>query len=271
MRARTRIAAVVATAAAVLTCIAGPAPAAEPTRAPSLVRTPAAEHASAVPKALAARVAVAPPIPGARRFNGQITRDVRQVIVVSAAAWSSTTGTARLYIRSSRRWRLVATWPARLGYSGLIQGTRRVQGTGKTPAGVYPMTTAFGRAANPGTTLPYTRVDDDQWWVEDRTSAYYNQMRRASLGGFHVTTAGANGSEHLARMGAQYDNVVVIDFNRPHPAIGRGAGIFLHSFGRGATAGCVAVSHAHMVSVLRWLKVPLHPRIIIGPTSWLNA
>jgi L,D-peptidoglycan transpeptidase YkuD (ErfK/YbiS/YcfS/YnhG family) len=96
-------------------------------------------------------------------------------------------------------------------------------------------------------------------------------MRRASLGGFHVTTAGYNGSEHLARMGSQYDHVVVIDFNRRHPVVGRGAGIFLHSFGTGATGGCVALSHAHMTSIMRWLKAPLHPRIIIGPTSWLNA
>jgi L,D-peptidoglycan transpeptidase YkuD (ErfK/YbiS/YcfS/YnhG family) len=265
MRTATRFGAALATAVAALATAVAPAPAI----------TTTATAAAAVPRSIApaavTRVAMAPAVPGARRFTGQITADVRQVIVVSASSWRSTTGVARLYIRSGSRWRLVATWAARLGYSGLVPGTRRVQGTGKTPAGVYPLTTAFGIASNPGSSLPYTRVNDDQWWVEDRTSAYYNQMRRASLGGFHVTTAGYNGSEHLARMGSQYDHVVVIDFNRRHPVVGRGAGIFLHSFGTGATAGCVAVSHAHMTSIMRWLKAPLHPRIIIGPTAWLNA
>ena len=194
------------------------------------------------------------------------------MIVVSAASWRSTVGIARLYSRTpGSHWHLVAQWSARLGYGGLVAGTRRVQDTGTTPAGVYPMTTAFGIQADPGSSLPYTRVNDDQWWVEDRTSAYYNQMRRASLGGFHVTTAGYNGSEHLARMGTQYDHVVVIDFNRPRPVVGRGAGIFLHAFGRGATGGCVALSYRHMTATMRWLKLSLHPRIIIGPAAWLNA
>ena len=235
-----------------------------PVAAPSLVL--AAPRASAT-----VTTASAPAVPGARRFNGTITSDVRQVIVVSASSWRSTSGVVRLFVRSGSHWKQVAKWSARLGYGGLVRGTHRVQGTGTTPAGSYTITTAFGIRSDPGTALPYTRVDDDQWWVEDRTSAYYNQMRRASLGGFHVTTAGYNGSEHLARMGSQYDHVAVIDFNRRHPVIGRGAGIFLHAFGTGATAGCVAVSYAHMTSALRWLNPAQHPMILIGPSSWLNA
>jgi L,D-peptidoglycan transpeptidase YkuD (ErfK/YbiS/YcfS/YnhG family) len=258
MRRATRFGAALASALAALATTVSTAPA-----------TPA--DAASVPRATAAAAALAPAVPGARRFTGQITADVRQVIVVSATSWRSTVGTARLYARvAGGRWHIVATYSARLGYGGLVAGTRRVQGTGTTPAGNYSMTTAFGIQANPGTSLPYTRVDDDQWWVEDRTSRYYNQMRRASLGGFHVTTAGYNGSEHLARMGSQYDHVVVIDFNM-HPVVGRGAGIFLHAFGRGATAGCVALPYRSMTATMRWLKASLHPRIIIGPASWLNA
>ena len=247
--------------------------------APALAPASAVATASVVPVAAAAprvaapvvAAATAPAVPGARRFNGTITSDVRQVIVVSASSWRSTTGVLRVYARYGKHWKQIAKWSARLGYGGLVSGTHRVQGTGTTPAGSYAITTAFGIRANPGTTLPYTRVDDDQWWVEDRTSAYYNQMRRASLGGFHVTTSGYNGSEHLARMGSQYDHVAVIDFNRRHPVIGRGAGISLHAFGTGATAGCVAVSYAHMTSVLKWLDPAQHPRIIIGPSAWLDA
>jgi L,D-peptidoglycan transpeptidase YkuD (ErfK/YbiS/YcfS/YnhG family) len=261
----------VTTLAAVATTVstAPAAPAASWSRTPAAA---AASRAATAPRATAAAaVALAPAVPGARRFNGQITADVRQVVVVSAASWRSTVGIARLYARVvGGRWHLVATYSARLGYGGLVAGTRRVQGTGTTPAGSYSMTTAFGIKANPGTSLRYTKVDDDQWWVEDRTSRYYNQMRRASLGGFHVTTAGYNGSEHLARMGSQYDHVVVVDFNM-HPVVGRGAGIFLHAFGRGATAGCVALPYRNMTATMRWLKASLHPRIIIGPASWLNA
>ena len=260
-----RILSTAAAGIAVVAVLVGPTP---------VVATAAGSPRAAVavaPRAASPLTTMAPAVPGARRFTGTISSDVRQLIVVSASSWRSTTGVVRLYVRSGSHWKQIAKWAARLGYGGLVRGTHRVQGTGTTPAGSYTITTAFGIRSDPGTALPYTRVDDDQWWVEDRTSAYYNQMRRASLGGFHVTTAGYNGSEHLARMGSQYDHVAVIDFNRRHPVIGRDAGIFLHAFGRGATAGCVAVSYAHMTSALKWLNPAQHPMILIGPSSWLNA
>jgi L,D-peptidoglycan transpeptidase YkuD (ErfK/YbiS/YcfS/YnhG family) len=71
-------------------------------------------------------------------------------------------------------------------------------------------------------------------------------------------------------VGAQYDWAAVIDFNRPHPVVGRGAGIFLHANGRGATAGCVSVPHATMRTVMRLLSAAAHPRIAIGPATWLD-
>ena len=46
------------------------------------------------------------------------------------------------------------------------------------------MTQTFGRQADPGTAMPYTRLTDDHWWVQDRRSPYYNQMRLGSQGGF---------------------------------------------------------------------------------------
>ncbi|MBI1376881.1 MAG: L,D-transpeptidase family protein [Frankiales bacterium] len=242
---------------------AGVAPASAPGRAATSAA--AATRAAAVVPA----VVYAPAIPGAAPYRGIVRADVRKVIVVTAASTRSTVALLTLYRRSGAGWHRVSTWPARLGYGGLVPGWRRVQGTGTTPEGSFAITTAFGRRANPGTSMPYTKVTDDDWWVEDRTSAYYNQMRRASQGGFHVTTHGYNGSEHLARMGSQYDYVAVVDFNRPHPVIGRGAGIFLHAFGRGATAGCVSIQWAHMRQVLQWLHPGDNARIIIGTRAFL--
>ena len=213
----------------------------------------------------------APHIPVASRYDRTIPSRVRQVIVVSAPGWRSTRGTLTLYSRSGAGWHRVATWPARLGYGGLVVGTRRVQDTGTTPAGNYSITEAFGRASNPGTAIPYTHVTDDHWWVEDRRSAFYNEMRLGRLGGFALRTKGYNASEHLERMGTQYDYAAVINFNRPNPVVGRGAGIFLHAFGTGSTGGCVAVQYAHMREALRWLRPAAYPRIIIGQSGWLAS
>lgn len=216
-------------------------------------------------------VRTAPHIPGAARYDGLIPASVRQVIVVTAPRWRSTTGTVLLYQRSGSGWKRIASWGARLGYGGLVVGTRRVQGTGTTPAGAYRITQAFGRLSDPGTLLPYTRVGRDHWWVEDRRSAYYNQMRLGRQGGFALRTTGYNASERLWYMGAQYNYAAVVDFNRPNPVVGRGAGIFLHALGTGATGGCVAIRADRMRLTLRWLKPDQHPMIIMGQSTWLNA
>ena len=211
----------------------------------------------------------APAVPGARRYTGRIAADVRQVVVVRAAHWSSTRAMLTWWSRTPTGWHKVGTATARLGYGGLVRAARRVQDTGTTPAGNFRMTETFGRRADPGTAMPYTRLTDDHWWVQDRRSQFYNQMRSGRLGGFARRSHGLNGSEHLARMGAQYDYVSVIDFNRPGPVVGRGSGIFLHAYGDRTTVGCVSIPRSQMRRLLRWMTPGAHPHIVIGPSTWL--
>jgi L,D-peptidoglycan transpeptidase YkuD (ErfK/YbiS/YcfS/YnhG family) len=146
----------------------------------------------------------------------------------------------------------------RIGYGGLTDGATRTQGNGTTPTGTYTMTEAFGIRANPDTALPYRRVGVGDFWVEDNNSAFYNTYRNESQGGFDTTLplSDPNGSERLLDFPGQYDYVIVINVNRapdtqkPY----RGAGIFLHVRGSGATAGCVAVSSSEMVTMLRAMR-----------------
>ena len=219
---------------------------------------------------MGASPAWAPHIPGARRYDGSVPSAVTQVVVVRASSWSSTTATLRAYVRDAAGWRLSATWSARLGYGGLVLADQRTQGSGKTPAGIFRVTQAFGRQPDPGARIPYTKVTTDDWWVQDRRSAYYNQMRRGSQGGFALTTSGYYGSEHLWYMGSKYDYVTVVDFNRPNPVVGRGSGIFVHAHGTLST-GCITVEYARSRALARWWDPARSPRIIIGVGSWLDA
>lgn len=204
------------------------------------------------------------------RFEGRIPAQTRQLVVVTARHTGTTYGRVVRYRLTASGWQRAGSWKARLGYGGLVKGTRRVQGTGTTPMGAYPMTEAFGRRADPGTGLPYHRLTSDDWWVQDRGSRYYNERRRASQGGFRVSSSGYNGSEHLITYGRQYDYVAVVDFNRPDPRIGRGSGIFLHVTKHRPTAGCVAIPHRAMRHVLRWLDPAKVPMIVIGTRGWLR-
>jgi L,D-peptidoglycan transpeptidase YkuD (ErfK/YbiS/YcfS/YnhG family) len=274
VRRATRLTLAAASALAVAVPLS-PATAARPENVPAEPTSSAAAtgvaRPAAAPAVAPAVTGVAPAIPGVRRYTGHIPAGVRQVIVVSARSWSSTSGTLTAYARSGSGWVRLTTMPARLGSRGLVLASRRVQGSRTTPAGSFSMTETFGRAPDPGTAMPYVRVTSDHWWVQDRRSAYYNQMRRGSAGGFALTQSGYYGSEHLISKGAQYDYAAVIDFNRPHPVVGRGSGIFLHANGDITTVGCVSIERARMAKVLRWLTPTARPWIIIGEDGWLNA
>ncbi|MFF9819487.1 L,D-transpeptidase family protein [Streptomyces sp. NPDC014006] len=187
-----------------------------------------------------------------------------QVITVKA---NGTHATVTLWQKSRSGWsQVVSTTGARVGAHGITDGATRKQGTGTTPTGTYTITQGFGVGANPGTKMPYHQVTSHDWWVEDPTSAYYNQMRTDTQGGFHLTESGDDGSEHLIDYPTQYHNALVIDFNTSPAVKGRGAGIFLHDLGpqAGPTGGCVAVPSSFMTGVLKWIDPGDHPVIAIG-------
>jgi L,D-peptidoglycan transpeptidase YkuD (ErfK/YbiS/YcfS/YnhG family) len=187
-----------------------------------------------------------------------------QVITVKA---NGSHATVTLWQKTSGAWHeRAATTAARIGSHGITNGATRHQGTDTTPTGTYTITRGFGVGANPGTAMPYHQVTSHDWWVEDPTSAYYNQMRTDTQGGFHLTESGDDGSEHLVNYPTQYHNALVINYNMNPAVKGRGAGIFLHDLGpqAGPTGGCVAVPAAFMTQVMKWISPGAHPLIAIG-------
>ncbi|WP_442814674.1 L,D-transpeptidase family protein [Streptomyces sp. NBC_01198] len=183
-----------------------------------------------------------------------------QLIVATAPTAGATSGTLTWWERSGSTWIAVGTAPARFGSHGLTAGTTRKQNTGTTPAGLYGLPLAFGNSAAPaGTTLSYRRVTASSWWCEDTASTSYNRWVSPL-----PKDCRASESEHLADYPTQYARAVLIDFNYTAPVKGRGAGIFLHVNGSGATAGCVSIPADALGRVLAWLKPAAHPHIAIG-------
>jgi L,D-peptidoglycan transpeptidase YkuD (ErfK/YbiS/YcfS/YnhG family) len=162
--------------------------------------------------------------------------------------------------------RVLTTTAGRIGARGLVAGSKRHQGSNTTPSGTYALTQAFGIAANPGASIPYHRVTNADWWVEDNASRWYNTLRTAAAGGFrtNLTESDVNGSEHLIKHTTQYAYSIVIDYNMNPAVRHRGAGIFLHVSDGHPTAGCVAVPRNTEVALLRWLRPSAHPRITIS-------
>ena len=211
----------------------------------------AAMGAPAWPSPLVAGTAAAPAVVSSQRIT-----------VRARGTWASVTA----WQRTSSGWhRILATRAGRIGSHGLVTGTKRIQGTGTTPAGTYNLTEAFGVGPSPGTRMKYRHVGRCDWWDEDRRSKYYNNRVNVCLTkpDFPLTERGRYGSEHLVGHAAIYRLAVVIDFNRPDPVRGRGAGIFLHVNDTRPTTGCVSVPYQTMRAILRWLNPDRHPEISI--------
>jgi L,D-peptidoglycan transpeptidase YkuD (ErfK/YbiS/YcfS/YnhG family) len=154
----------------------------------------------------------------------------------------------------------------RIGYGGLVPGTRRKQGTGTTPLGTYGLPWAFGTAAaDDGWKLRYRQVEAGDFWVQDNASAYYNRYRNQAEGGFRwwLPQSNPNSSERLTDFRHQYRLAVVTDFNQSQVRH-RGAGIFLHVNGPGATAGCVSAPGVFMDRLMRALDPAKAPLIAVG-------
>ncbi|MER6631732.1 L,D-transpeptidase family protein [Streptomyces sp. NPDC000987] len=187
--------------------------------------------------------------------------DATQVITVKAGG-SYATVTA--WAKGPSGWKAqFSTSAGRVGSNGVTNGATRQQGTYTTPSGTYTITEGFGVQAG-GTSMPYHVVGSDDWWVEDPESKFYNSMHGEAGADFPLTEAGDRGSEHLINYPTQYAKALVINYNRWPAVPGRGAGIFLHVNGTGATAGCVSVPRATMDGIMSWIRPAAHPRIAIG-------
>ncbi|MEV6707914.1 L,D-transpeptidase family protein [Micromonospora wenchangensis] len=212
------------------------------------------------------------PIPPPNRASRLTTLPAatRQVVIVTGTGYPTTYATLETFHRAGGHWVPVsAPLPARLGAKGFSD--HHTEGVATTPTGVYSFgPTMYGIAADPGVRFPYHRVVTNDWWNENPDSPAYNTFQ-------HSSTNPGGYSEALWREVPAYTHFAVITYNMPpnvaKPVPDAGSGIFLHEFSSpagGPTAGCVSLSHADLVSVLRWLDPRHAPRIVICPAANLG-
>lgn len=216
-----------------------------------------------VPGAAPTGAAAPAPLPERMADTGGGT----QLITAVAPRTASTTGTVTWWDRRGGQWVRAGSAPARFGAKGLVRGAERRQGTDTTPTGLYRLPFAFGIAPAPqGTSYPYRPVRPDSWWCQDNGSRSYNRWREP-----RPSDCAAAEAEHLITYGSRYAHALVVGFNYDRPVRGRGAGIFLHVNGRGATAGCVSVPAEAMRRLLRWADPDRGPHLAIGTRSGETA
>ncbi|MBU3863875.1 L,D-transpeptidase family protein [Streptomyces sp. 4503] len=184
------------------------------------------------------------------RTRADIPDHTRQALVVTGSGRNSWKSKAVLYERTDTGWQAKASWPARNALRGWTADHRA--GDLRSPVGVFTLSDAGGRLADPGSRLPYSQSPN-----------------------FRIGGTGFAG-EPLA---GSFDYVIAIDYNRergtspldPTKPLGAesGGGIWIHVDHGGPTHGCVSLSRPHVERLLRLLDPARHPVVVMGDAASL--
>lgn len=188
-------------------------------------------------------------------------RAIRQLICVQAGPGPSARLTARQRQKDGR-WTPFLSVPADIGAGGVCPAICKREGDRCTPAGLYPLGTAFSTEPAVPFAWACRTITPASWWVDDPESPLYNQWVETDR------PAGFASAEHLMDQPVAYRYGVAIGYNTDPVIPGRGAAIFLHCCdGTGRTLGCVAVPEPAMLRVLVWLDPAAAPHIRIDAFS----
>ena len=149
------------------------------------------------------------------------------------------------YIKNSNgNWEEYLKTEAHIGKNGL---GKTKEGDYKTPIGKFKFTRYFGVAENPGTNVPYIKLDDSMYWDCDSKSTRYNQMVYTD----YYNDFDKSVSEHLITETVAYKYAMNINYNEEGVPY-KGSAIFLHCFTKNPyTAGCVALNEESMINVYK--------------------
>ncbi|MFI6448646.1 L,D-transpeptidase family protein [Kitasatospora sp. NPDC050543] len=193
-------------------------------------------------------------IPGiGAAFAARIPAETNQVVLASGKGKDSNETTVTVWTRTAEgRWQAGESWAGHNAYRGWT--TDHHDSDLRSPIGVFALTDAGGRKADPGSKLPY---DKDPSFVVGGT-------------GF--------AGEPLA---GSFDYVVAINYNRVSgnspldtrrpDGNSKGGGIWIHVDHGGPTHGCISVPEDKMAQLIRTLDPAAHPMIVMGDADSLAA
>ena len=199
------------------------------------------------------------------------------MILVVAESFDAPFGVLQRFERDSdgAEWAAVGTaTPITLGRNGLGLGTGlhiidpgtmpiKREGDGKSPAGVFRLSSAFGYspAQEMGKLeIPYTHVTDKLECVDDVNSAHYNQIVMRD----GVEEVDWQSSEQMLMDGIWYEKGIVVDHNSSPVRKGAGSCIFVHNWSgpEDTTAGCTAMAPSALTEIVYWIDSEEDPILV---------
>lgn len=148
---------------------------------------------------------------------------------------------------------------------------RKREGDGKSPAGFFTMSAAFGYA-DPAKLadlkFPYFHNTKMLECIDDPKSVHYNRLVYRNK----IENVDWQSSEKMGSYGIWYQWGVVVDHNKQPTIKGAGSCIFLHNWSKPdeTTAGCTEMSPANMKKIVFWLDESRKPILVQLTRSMLR-
>lgn len=184
--------------------------------------------------------------------------DSEQVILVTTKGYGINGSQIRTFEKELGKWNEIKNIQGKIGKDGFAH--EMSEEVTQSPRGKYMIGEAFGRFENPGTNLPYHQIKENDVWVDDPQSKFYNTLQQNPSNGRW------NSAENMNI--PAYDYGFVINYNAERIP-GKGSAIFFH-VSDSWTAGCTGASKQDVIDILKWINPEKQPVIIQAPEDELG-
>ena len=210
-------------------------------------------------------------------IDSPVPENSRQMILVLTDSVTSTNGNLVYFERQSAKstWHQISnTIPVVIGRNGLGWGRGlnsidssklpiKTEGDGRSPAGVFELSSAFGYASAEemkGLKIPYIPITEMLECIDDIKSSYYNQIILRD----EVEEVDWQSSEKMYFADIWYEQGVIVDQNTDPIIKGAGSCIFLHNWSLPdeTTAGCTEMEPVNMKKIIYWLDSSANPVLV---------
>jgi L,D-peptidoglycan transpeptidase YkuD (ErfK/YbiS/YcfS/YnhG family) len=210
-------------------------------------------------------------------IDSPIPKNCRQLILVLTDSIESTNGNLVYFEKRNDKdkWHQVSdTIPVVIGRSGLGWGRglnsidssklpMKIEGDGRSPAGVFELGPAFGYASAEDMKelkIPYIPITEMVECVDDIKSNHYNQIvLRNEIGAVDWQS-----SEKMYFADIWYQQGVIVNQNTNPIVKGEGSCIFLHNWSvpDETTAGCTEMKPVNLKKIIYWLDSSAKPVLV---------
>ena len=205
----------------------------------------------------------------------------KQIIVVIAEDWSSTSGILQRYDRldTNASWQKVGNefrvmlgkngmgWGIGLhGNAALTEGPTIAEGTNRSPVGAFTIPLAVGKDMSEDwpVKLPYQKISETIFCVDDPNSKYYNKL--VNIKQTNKDWDSAEDMCYYVNEGL-YVYAAMIGHNISQTTPGKGSCFFMHiwrSFDK-PTAGCTAMNKNNAKEIIGWIDPQKKPVLVQLP------